>query len=821
MLGPTMTAASPVSSQVLAAEGRRARALPLSLTVSLFVASGATALIDQVCFSKYLGYVVGTTAYAVSAVLAAFMTGLCIGAHLGGKWSRHVRRPLAAYGALELVVAAAVALSPVAFEALTPAYVALARWAPDSVASLGLLRWLTAVFVVIVPTTAMGATLPLLSRALGEGDATSLDQARQRERHLGALYAANTMGGALGALAAAYAVLPALGLKSTLLASALISALVGVVAYTVGKRRWVVDGAEAPPSAPATREARRGSGLLLLAALAFVSGALVFAAEVVFTHLLALIVGNSAFAFGLILAVFLICLFFGASLAPVAERRLGAAALPLGLALTGLALSMTLPLWDDLPSLFSATGEAVTSFAAREVVRALAAFAILLVPTTMMGLTFPLVLQKVAARAAVGERVGRLTAINTIGAVFGALSGGYLLLPLLGSERALLALALSYLVAAALVARAERRSARRGTRVALVLSALALAAIIAAPRWSLAKLTNGANVYFDPQVTPERILFVREDVHGGVTTVTETKGVRTLYTNGKFQGNTGWEMKAQRMLSHYPSLFVERFDEALIIGLGTATTLGTVATYPWRRIDVIEISPAIVEAAGRFFREQNLGALDDPRVTLHLEDGRNHLLVSERRYDFIGIELSSIWFAGASNLYSREFYALTRAHLKPGAIFQQWVQLHHIYERDFATILYTLRAEFAHVALFYGGGQGILVASDEPLSMSLGRVRALALRPQLLATVPEGRPLETLIEDMLLVDRTLDAFLADTAAAARVPLGELVSSDDNLYLEYRTPRGNVLPWSAREALVSRLQRYRDRDRDALAALVEP
>src|SRR5690606_9812920 len=139
------------------------------------------------------------------------------------------------------------------------------------------------------------------------------------------------------------------------------------------------------------------------------------------------------------------------------------------------------------------------------------------------------------------------------------------------------------------------------------------------------------------------LLMLREDVQGGVTSVAEADGVRTLYTNGKFQGNTGWEMNAQRYFAHYPSLFVPRFEQALVIGLGTGTTTGTLAAYPWKEIEVVEISPAIIEAAADYFGEVNAHALSDPRVEMIVADGRNHLLLTDKRYDLISIELSSIW----------------------------------------------------------------------------------------------------------------------------------------------------------------------------------
>jgi spermidine synthase len=794
---------------------RPAAALPFAATLWLFVASGAAGLVDQVCFSKYLSYVVGATAYAVSAVLAAFMTGLALGAYAGGKVSLRVARPMALYGVLELVVAVAVAVAPREFDLLASVYAGLARRAPDSLAALSALRWLVALVIVIVPTTAMGATLPILTRALRDGAG-----AKSRERQLGALYAANTCGGAAGAVLAAYLVLPVLGLRGTVWAAAALSAAIGVAALWLGRNVGPApDEADAGAhrvDAPAPSREPSDFETWVLVVIAFASGCLAFAAEVIFTHLLALLIGNSAYAFGLILAVFLCCLFAGAAWAAGFAKRRGDTALAAGLLVTAAALCGTLPLWDELPRLFAALGSSVTSFGGREAVRALAAFAILCLPATMMGLTFPLLLQRVARTSAPSRWVGRLTAVNTVGAVVGALGTGYGLLPWLGSQRSLEAVVVLFALASAAAALLTGPDARRRLFV------LAAGVSLLTPlehRWNLARLTGGSNVYFEKWSEPEAIPFLREDVHGGVTSVSRSRGVLTLLTNGKFQGNTGWEMSAQRFFAHYPSLFVSHFERALVIGLGTGTTLGTLAAYPWKKLDVVEISPSIVEAARRYFQAGNLGAIDDPRVTIHHGDGRNYALVDDGHYDLIGMELSSIWFAGASNLYSREFYRLIRARLAPGGIFQQWVQLHHVYRRDFATVIGTLRSEFPHVALFYGGGQGILVASEEPFQASLARLEALEARPELGRVLPDRRHLRELRGDILAFDAGLDAFLDDSAKLASLDRSALVSTDQSLYLEYATPRGNVLPWATREELVRELRRYRDQA--AIDALLAP
>jgi spermidine synthase len=224
---------------------------------------------------------------------------------------------------------------------------------------------------------------------------------------------------------------------------------------------------------------------------------------------------------------------------------------------------------------------------------------------------------------------------------------------------------------------------------------------------------------------------------------------------------------------------------------------------------VVEISPAIVEASGKYFSATNRGVLNDPRVHVTFDDARNYLAVHDEKYRLVSMELSSVWFAGASSLYSKEYYELVRAHLEDDGVFQQWVQLHHVRAPVFAALINTLRAEFEHVALFYGGGQGILVSSKRPLRWSRSRTEMLEKDPNVAATLPFGRPLEVLTNDILAMDDGLDRFIAAMAALEGVPPSSLVSTDDNLYLEYETPRGNVLHWQAREALVALLRNYTD------------
>jgi spermidine synthase len=227
-------------------------------------------------------------------------------------------------------------------------------------------------------------------------------------------------------------------------------------------------------------------------------------------------------------------------------------------------------------------------------------------------------------------------------------------------------------------------------------------------------------------------------------------------------------MTPQRNFADFPAMFVPRFGRALVVGVGTGVTVQETARYPFERIDVAELSPGIVKAARLFFGGVNGGILDDPRVHVRLEDGRNLLVVEKDRYDLITIELTSIWFSGAANLYNKEFYEIAAAKLTEGGVLSQWIQLHHTTLRDLASQMATARAVFGHAAFFIRG-QGVLVLSAEPL---------------------RARP-DADLGDLVLADETMDDFIADACQRDGVARESLISTDDNLRLEYATPRNNV------------------------------
>ncbi len=319
--------------------------------------------------------------------------------------------------------------------------------------------------------------------------------------------------------------------------------------------------------------------------------------------------------------------------------------------------------------------------------------------------------------------------------------------------------------------------------------ASALVLLVALPRWDRLELTRGYGVYLAPQLSPTaELVSFHEDFRAGFVTVTRTPAhpapVQTLLQNGKFDADDAGEQPAQIAFGLIAALHAPALDRALVIGAGSGQTASVMARFGFHQLDIAELSPAHLSAAREHFAHLNQNVFDRPGVTVHVEDGRNFLLRTRARYDVIQIELTSVWFAGATNLYSREFYALARARLAPGGALVQWIQLHHLSAREIATILATARAEFAHVAVWRAGQQACLVATPAPVQPNVAvwqKWRESSAFAAERALTHLDTP-ESLAAIELATALAVDALLNRHAAA----LG--LNTDRNRWLEFQSPK---------------------------------
>jgi spermidine synthase len=305
-------------------------------------------------------------------------------------------------------------------------------------------------------------------------------------------------------------------------------------------------------------------------------------------------------------------------------------------------------------------------------------------------------------------------------------------------------------------------------------------------------------------------MYFHEDTLGGITTVISNPADRMnpasgetkiLLTNGKFQADDGQEVNAQTGFALIPALHCRYRNQALVIGLGSGHSAEVVKKMGFQHIDIAEISPGIVDAAQKFFARINGRILNQPDVRLFLEDGRNYLLLHEKKYDMITMEISSIWFAGSTSLYSREFYELCKKRLNRGGIMQQWIQIHHIGIEEVGSVIATMRQVFPYVSFWVFGGQGIIIGSDEPQKIYAGSLEKY-FQVNLWNDADETGMKNHL--KRLLASRLLAA--GDVDSMVRQYTFE-INTDANRFLEYAAPKYNLRRENYATANINSLFRF--------------
>jgi predicted membrane-bound spermidine synthase len=771
------------------------RTAPMAVIVVVFFISGFAALLYEVVFSKALALTFGSMAIATNTVLATYMGGIAIGSWLGGHLAYRGRDPLRLYAACEAGIAVACVVLPLGFPILRDVYASAAAGTTSDAGLLTTYRVLLGAAVLSPPTILMGMTLPAMAAHVARQETLG--------RSVAMLYAANTVGASLGALLTGYFVLPAIGIRGATWTAVVLNLLAALLALRL-RGRPAAPGANQPLTTAVVERAvftdslppgrrRVVTALVILGIGGFVTLAL----EVNLIHLLAVVAGNSAYAFSLMLFAFLVGLGGGACTGRWLLRKewdplLGVTWSECLLAGSILASSF---LWAAIPDYFAsfANYPITRTFAAREFVRAAVCMVAMLPSAFFIGIAYPLAIE-VIGRALPSRGMvvlGGAAAINTTGNILGALVGGFLLLPVLGAVVANQALSLVCLGLGALGVLGA--SASRSRRLALASFLPALVLLFFQPgSLDYTRIASGSNVYFSHQEYGQ-VIDHAESLDGGLTTVAESRDpdghrVLTLLTNGKFQGDTSQrrEMKAQAGFALAPLLHTTKRDRALIIGLGTGVSARVLHDARFTSLDIVELSADVTRIADKHFRDVNGGVTRRPHVTTHVTDGRNFLLTQDKLYDVISMEIASIWFAGSGALYNREFYQLARRRLASEGILQQWVQLHRISWQDIVAILATVRSEFRYVWLYFIGNQGIIVASNHEALPGPETISAIDDAPALVdVRAAFGGSVQSLLGDRLLTPADTNRLLALTQGY------DFISDDDNMFLEYSTPQGNV------------------------------
>jgi spermidine synthase len=792
-----------------ALEGRRAFAL-------IFAASGAAALVYEVTWTRLLTLQLGHGVAAASTVLAAFMGGLAVGAAVAGRVGPRLdaTQALRVYAGLELTIAALALTLPFELDALEPLFI-LVYANGDGGATFGLLRLAASLLLLAFPAAAMGATFPIASRWF-------VQHAHRAALDAGSLYAANTVGAALGALLAGFVLLPALGLSGTTRVGVALNLIAAGGAWWIASRAptsvedasprasdlsAVARSAKAEPTRRQRRRANERARDLsavarsakaetiapspaLAAAALGISGFASLTLQVVWTRLLAQVLGPTTYAFSTMVGVFIAGLAIGAAIgARLAIRsRQPAAGLAICLAASAACAALSAVLVDRaLLSLAAFVARPDVTFQAVLARQALVALGLLAPMTIAFGVAFPFAVA-VATRTddTVSSDLGLIYAVNTAGAIAGALLTGFVLISWLGLHGTIRAIIVVSAVGSLAVLWASGASGR-ARWLAAASAVVVLAFGVWLPPWDQLLLSSGAYKYAASLRAPDlaaglragRLLYYREGPSGTVA-VRRVAGSTSLAIDGKVDASNSGDMLTQRLLAHVPLLLHPNPKRAAILGLGSGVTLGSALRHPLDRADVLEISPEVVEAS-RFFDVENHHALQDARTRLIVGDGRSHLLLTREQYDVIVSEPSNPWMAGIASLFTKEFFEAARSRLAPGGVLCQWAHTYDISTADLQSIVATFMSVFPGGTLWLvGDGDVLLIGSNTPIEDRLSGMAAAWQRPGVkedLASVGVMEPVHV-----------LSLLVAEGERLQHWAAGAPVQTDDRAELEFSGPQ---------------------------------
>lgn len=698
-----------------------ARTVSLAWPTLLLLGSGLAALVFQVLWIKQLSTVVGVDIYAVTAGVSAFFAGLAIGGLILGRIADRVARPFLLYAALEGGVAVFGIATTWALARAAPWFVAFETLA-------GPLAWSMVFLLIGIPACLMGGTLPVLVRSVtGSTRTIGADG--------GHLYAANTFGAIAGAILSSFVFIPNLGLQG----SGFAAATIGLVAAAGGLLLDRLTSPDARPSPVWTSVPLTAEGRLALILYA-VAGGIALGYEVIWSQASVQFMSTRAFAFSVVLAVYLSGLAIGAALfARWADKvRNPWGVFGLLIALAGLIALLEIAVLGEWliafqsfaeRSVLTLTGNALAGMCARF---AAAALTIVFVPTLLLGAAFPAALRLVVGEGHIGRGVGMVTAFNTLGGIAGSVLTGFVLVPQLGVIRTLglLAVAASLIGVVAVL----RGSNRRWLPATLAIAAAACLGAVLIPSDRLAMLLQGAR--------SGDLVFYREGRGATVAVVEqgqEGKRFRRLYIQGV--SNTGDSLPSLRYmrLQALLPLIVAKEEprSALVVGLGTGITAGATLAMPSLEKRVVaELLPGVVQASAVF--SGNYQVQNDKRVDTRLRDGRRELLGSDDRYDLITLEPPPPSAAGVANLYSTDFYRLAASRLAAGGIVAQWLPLPTQNADDTRSLVRSFIDVFPHASLWTTElHEMLMIGSLEPISLDLATIDRRFNEPTVRSTLAE------------------------------------------------------------------------------------
>lgn len=673
--------------------------------------TGMTGLIFQVTWQKYLATLVGSEARSISMVVAVFLAGLALGYRYWGKLSESDfdRRGLVRlYGFIELAIGIYAMLFPIYEVALR----ALAWRLPVAGTFVSPLADLViTALALLLPTFLMGATIPLLTKAVPE-------TLREVPGCHARIYGINTLGAFLGTLVGSFILLPRLGLPFTMILGGCINGIIGIL--------LVFNRLQAPASAtPETATPPNPFGNRTICAYVALTGAVVVCLEVLIVRVASLTLGSLYFVYPIVLAVFIVGLALGSLTLPADGGSQRYLQRQLAWLIAALALIyLSIPYWPYWMSNVRVSLVSLPNNYPVFITLALLGAAVILLPALIpLGRLLPLgyaLLDK--RRDDYGAQCGRLYAWNAFGTVAGAVGLGYLALYWLNVDAILkLNLTLLTLLAAHLLWKTNRQE------LAVVTVAIAIVAALL-PAWDRSSLSVGlfrirqaesynfTGLLQKPRMI-EEINYFKDDPNSSVSVATLAQS-RSIFVNGKSDSNTRGDYSTTVLLGSLPYLFARDGSnlQTTVIGLGTGMTAGVLSTArDVETVTVLEVSPAVIDA-NRFFTPYNFNLKDSGKLRLVQTDAFKHLARQRQKIDLLVSEPSNPWVAGVENLYTPELFKLASEKLADDGVFIQWMHVYDMNESILYSVVANMQQAFQHTQLFILNASDIgIIASNSPL----------------------------------------------------------------------------------------------------------
>ena len=744
----------------------------------IFIFSGASGLIYEVIWMRQLTLIFGSTVFATSTVLTAFMAGLALGSfYFGRKIDESEQSPLRMYALLEAGIGAFCLVWPLILSVLGALYVLIHRNVTSEFYTLSLIRFVLTFAVLLIPSTLMGGTLPVLTRFF-------VKRLEQLGTNIGVLYALNTFGAVIGTVAAGFFLLEALGIRWTLGVGIAINFGVAAIALALAPRVSETEIDDRHDEASQQTESQNipqpPERHLVLWAIG-ISGFCALAYEVLWTRIMVFFLGSTTYAFATMLAAFLFGIALGSIVFARWVDRIKQPIAIFGIVQLGIGL-FALILMPAFEELYAVTSAFQSTFGGSRFWAFFSCFLVMCLPTFLMGASFPLVTKiYTGSERQLGRSIGNVYSVNTVGSILGAFCAGFILIPLLGIRPSIvLTVALNTGIGCFLVIKGGHRtetggSLLQGISIGMPILNAGLAVILLL---TLNQPLFLKSAIFKTQRPGDTLVDYNEEIDATVTTLKDDEAVYRLYVDTNQAADASrWDSPSHRVIAHLPLLLHPRPKRALVVGFGMGLTSYSI-TQHGVRVDAIELSKGVISAAQKHFTHVNGNVFESPRFNYKINDGRNHILMTKTKYDMISTGIiHPLVSAGSSNIYTADFYRLCRRILSEDGIMCQWVPLHRLPEAHYKMIVRTFIEVFPHTTLWYKYTPDfvILIGTPEPLQINYKNFLARAR----IASISEG-----LAADDLDGPSLLDSFMMGPEAVRKYVGVGPIHTDNRPRLEF-------------------------------------